>query len=103
MQNEFPHAKVETNRYAPGEWKTLTSDSTKQVLLIVTKLFNPSEEDLDYLTGFTQKGNYVFISALQMTSTASKFTQAVTNIETEAATKTTLQLQCFNARCSSCF
>lgn len=73
LQNEFPHAKIETNRYAPGEWKTLTSDSAKQVLLIVTKLFNPSEEDLDYLTGFTQKGNYVLVSALQMTNTALNF------------------------------
>ncbi len=73
LQKEFPHAKIETNRYAPAEWKTLTSDSVKQVLLIVTKVFNPSEEDLNYLTGFVQKGNYVFISALQMTSDASRF------------------------------
>jgi hypothetical protein len=51
----------------------LTSDSVKQVLFIVTKFFNPSEEDLDYLTGFVQKGNYVFISAFQITNTASKF------------------------------
>ncbi len=73
LQKEFPHAKIETNRYAPADWKTLSSDSTKQALFIVTKFFNPSEDDLDYLTDFVQQGNYVFISALQMTSTASKF------------------------------
>ena len=73
LQKEFPHAIIETNRYAPANWKTLTGDSVKQVLFIVTKVFNPSEEDLNYLISFIQKGNYVFISALQMTSVASKF------------------------------
>ncbi len=73
LQKQFPRARIETNRYAPTQWKNLTSDSTKQVLLIVTKTFDPSEEDLDYLTGFVQKGNYVFISALQITHDAAKF------------------------------
>ena len=73
LQKEFPHARIETNRYAPGLWKNLSSDSAKQVLLIVTKTFDPTEEDLDYMTGFVQKGNYIFISALQITRNASKF------------------------------
>jgi hypothetical protein len=73
LQKEFPHAVIQTNRYAPAEWKGLTSDSVKQVLFIVTKVFNPSEQDLDYLTSFVQKGNYVFISAFQITSVAAKF------------------------------
>ena len=73
LQKEFPHVRMETNRNAPADWKNLTSDSTKQVLIIVTKTFEPSEEDLNYLTGFVQKGNYVFISALQYTRNAVKF------------------------------
>jgi len=73
LQKEFPNAHIETNRKAPPEWQNLTSDSGKQVLIIVTKTFEPSEEDLDYLTGFVQKGNYVFISALQFTRNAAKF------------------------------
>src|SRR6516164_8603054 len=73
LQKEFPHAIIQTNRYAPAYWKSLTSDSSKQILFIVTKTFDPSEEDLDYLTGFVQKGNYVFISALQITHDAAKF------------------------------
>jgi hypothetical protein len=47
LQKEFPHAHIETNRYAPGLWRNLSSDSAKQVLLIVTKTFDPTEEDLD--------------------------------------------------------
>jgi len=73
LQKEFPHARIETNKYAPANWKNLSSDSTKQVLFIVTKTFDPSEEDLNYLTGFVQNGNYVFISALQITRNAAKF------------------------------
>lgn len=73
LQKEFPHALIATNRYAPGEWKTLSYDSSRQVLLIVTKIFNPTEDELGYLINFIQKGNYVFISALQMTGVAAKF------------------------------
>ena len=42
-------------------------------MLIIAKTFDPTEEDLDYLTDFVQKGNYVFISALQITRNAAKF------------------------------
>lgn len=73
LQKEFPQAHIETNRYAPALWRNLSSDSTKQVLLIITKTFDPTEEDLDYMTSFVQKGNYIFISALQVTGTATKF------------------------------
>ena len=73
LSKEFPKAVIETNRYSPLAWESLSSDSTKQVLLIITKFFSPSEAELDYLTGFVQNGNYVFISSLQMNSTARKF------------------------------
>jgi hypothetical protein len=73
LSKEFPKAVIETNRYAPGEWKSLSHDSSKQVLLIITKFFNPSEDELDNLTGLVQKNNFVFISALQMNPTALKF------------------------------
>ncbi|HVX27411.1 MAG TPA: DUF4350 domain-containing protein [Parafilimonas sp.] len=83
LRKEFPHATIQTNRNAPGEWQTLTSDSTKQILFIVAKTFNPSEEELDYLTGFIQKGNYVFISAFEITSDAAKFFKLKEKTHTE--------------------
>jgi hypothetical protein len=73
LQKEFPHAVIQTNKYAPANWKNLNSDSDKQVLFIVTKSFDPTEDDLNYLISFVQKGNYVFISALQFTREAAKF------------------------------
>ena len=73
LSKEFPHALIQTNKYSPADWKNLSSDSDKQILFIVTKTFDPTEDDLNYLTGFVQKGNYVFISALEISITASKF------------------------------
>lgn len=73
LQQQFPNASVEINKLAPAEWKTLSYDTSRQVLFIVNSYFNPSESELDNLTAFAQKGNYVFISALQMNETAQKF------------------------------
>lgn len=73
LSKEFPKAKIEINRNAPIDWKSLSFDSSGQVLIIVNDFFNPSETDLDYLTGFAQKGNYVFISAREMNNNACKF------------------------------
>ena len=73
LQQQFPNASVEINKLAPAEWKMLFYDTSGQVLFIVNSYFNPSESELDNLTAFAQKGNYVFISALQMNETAQKF------------------------------
>ncbi|BAV06077.1 hypothetical protein FLA_2092 [Filimonas lacunae] len=69
----FPGVKVELNRNEPGSWKEVSLDSSGQVLLIVTKFFDPSESDLDYLTALAQKGNCVLISAVEMSYDAKKF------------------------------
>jgi hypothetical protein len=69
----FPHAVVETNQRPPQKWKTLSLDSSGQVLLIVNSFFHPSEAELDYLTAFAQNGNYVLISTLGMNDTALRF------------------------------
>ncbi|MES2328965.1 MAG: DUF4350 domain-containing protein [Bacteroidota bacterium] len=73
LQKEFPASTVAVNKYAPVYWKDINSDSPGQALIIVTSYFDPSETDLDYLTGFAQKGNTVLISALYMNRIARKF------------------------------
>ena len=40
LSQEFPKAVIETNRDSPVEWKSLSADSSKQVLFIVTKFYN---------------------------------------------------------------
>lgn len=69
----FPGVPVVTNRLQPQEWANISFDSTGQLLIIVTKYFNPTENDLHYLTVLAQRGNYVIISAVEMNFTARKF------------------------------
>lgn len=73
LKKQFPEADIQTNKYAPDSWQELSFDTSKQFLLIVNSYFNPSETELDNLTAFAQKGNYVFISALQMNEAAQKY------------------------------
>jgi hypothetical protein len=74
----FPSAKVTVNRNEPGAWKNLNVDTGNQVLMIVAFDFDPTEEEMDNILSFAQKGNYVFISALsynQMAMDVFKITQ----------------------------
>src|SRR5919205_4043704 len=61
LQQQFPAAIIDVNRYAPEEWQNLSYDSAGQVLLIVNSYFDPSLSELNALTAFTKEGNYVFI------------------------------------------
>lgn len=69
----FPKATITTNPEPPREWQVLSSDTTHQLLLIVNSYFNPSESELEDISSFAQKGNTVFISALDMNETARSF------------------------------
>ncbi len=73
LQQHFPSAKMSVSKAAPGKWKLPVDDSSSQVLLIVMNFFNPTSEELNTLTVFAQKGNTVFISALQMNEKAQHF------------------------------
>lgn len=73
LQKEFPASVVAVNKYAPSHWKDIKADSPGQALIIVNNYFDPTETDLDYLTGFAQKGNTVLISARSMNRIARKF------------------------------
>ena len=73
MQQQFPKARLSINRAAPLEWKLPTDDTAKQVLFILINYFNPSDDELNTLTSFAQRGNTVFISALQMSEKAQQF------------------------------
>ncbi len=73
LQQQFPKAKVSINKEAPGEWKIPIKDTSGQTLLIVNNYFNPTAAELKSLVSFAQKGNSVFISALQMSEKAQRF------------------------------
>lgn len=75
LQKEFPQSRIGVNKSAPWLWEEINSDTSGQALIIVNNFFDPTERDLDHLTGFAQKGNTVIISALQMNETARRFFQ----------------------------
>jgi hypothetical protein len=75
LKKEFPRSTVSVNKSAPWNWEDIDNDSPHQALIIVNNYFDPTESDLDYLTGFAQKGNTVLISALLMNETARRFFQ----------------------------
>lgn len=71
----FPGAKISINKKAPGFWEdsVLRYDSADQALLIITKYFNPSDEELRELFHFVSRGNDVFISAHEYNITTQDF------------------------------
>ncbi len=73
LKQQFPKTKISTNREAPGEWSIPEKDSSGAALLIVMSYFNPTSNEMDKLTAFTQKGNTVFISARQMSEEAQHY------------------------------
>lgn len=79
MQQQFPNAKLSINKAAPGEWKLPTKDSSGQALFILLPYFDPTPEDLNSLIAFAQKGNTIFISALQMSDKAQLFFRVTEN------------------------
>lgn len=74
LKERFPGTPLVRSRAQPDAWEEFSWDTAnaKQVLFIVTKIFDPSESDLDYIIGLAQKGNYVFISAFEMNEIARK-------------------------------
>lgn len=75
LSHLFNDAKITTNKKAPGFWEdsVLSYDSSNQALLILTKAFNPTDDELEELFHFASKGNDIFISARTFNITAQHF------------------------------
>ncbi|MFT4019042.1 MAG: DUF4350 domain-containing protein [Agriterribacter sp.] len=75
LSHLFPQSQITLNKKAPGLWEdsVLTYDTSNQALFILTKTFNPSEDELSELFHFVSRGNDVFISSYEFNSTAQDF------------------------------
>ena len=71
----FPHAGITVNKKAPGYWENdvLRYDTSHQSLLIITKEFNASNQELQYLCHFVSRGNDVLISSYDLSRDAQDF------------------------------
>jgi hypothetical protein len=56
----FPKATIKTDRALPGEWKGIDFDDSAQAVIIVAPAIYATEDELNTLVSFVQKGNYVF-------------------------------------------
>ena len=62
----FPNASISTDASMPGLWDSLDSETDGQAMIIVTRRFSPSEEEMDELFGLAAAGNHIFISAREL-------------------------------------
>ena len=69
----FPNATIATDNKGPDYWKTLSSSSNKQAIIVVAGFFNADEYELKQLANFVSNGNYVFIIAKSFSAEAQNF------------------------------
>jgi hypothetical protein len=63
LSHLFPEASMAVNDKQPGFWRTLTSDSGGQALIIISPWFRADEFEMKKLINFVKNGNTVFVSA----------------------------------------
>jgi hypothetical protein len=68
----FPSARIYTSRYEPGYWDSVYVDEKQQAFISITDYFNADEFEMGKLLTFAGKGNYVFISAFDISTEAAK-------------------------------
>jgi len=73
LHSMFPHAEVAVNRDAPKKWYSKEENKSGTVLFIVSRQFNPSEEEMITLSTFVKNGNYVFLCSPSMDEDAYHF------------------------------
>ena len=66
----FPDAKIYSDRHEPGYWDSLSTYENEQAVFIVTGRFSADEFEMKRLVSFAEKGNDVFISAIELSASA---------------------------------
>lgn len=72
LKSIFPEATIYTDRHEPGYWDSLSSYDNKQAIIILTHRFSADEFEMKQLIKFAEKGNDVFISAMELSSTVER-------------------------------
>jgi len=70
----FNNAAITINRKPPGDWFDVDSSADgKSIFFLVTRHFNPEEDELQDLFDFVKQGNQVFISTPYMNTVAASY------------------------------
>jgi hypothetical protein len=87
----FPGSAMETNKKSPTDWfESDKADKGNSLFFLLSKQFNPNEEEMLVLNRFVSKGNSVFISSPRFGNVALEFFgfQASYNVLTSDYDKT---------------
>jgi len=69
----FPGSNITSNYQSPVDWFTIdTAKKGNQLFFLLTRQFNPSKTEMQYLVDFAKQGNYVFISTAKMNGISKK-------------------------------
>lgn len=68
----FPKANIHADKHEPGYWDSLSSYEGDQAVIIITGRFGADEFEMKRLINFAEKGNDVFISAIELSSDAER-------------------------------
>lgn len=72
LKSIFPQAEVYTDRHEPGYWDSLSNYEKDQAVIILTGRFAADEFEMKQLIKFAEKGNDVFIIAMEISATAER-------------------------------
>jgi hypothetical protein len=80
LQSMYPKATVKPTQDPPGYWDSLSQEKKGQALVIITPVFDASIAEMKELLRFTEEGNDVFVSAMNISDAATNMMRCATNI-----------------------
>ncbi len=75
----FPEASIFSSRQEPGYWDSLSNYETDQAVIIISPRFEIDEYEMRKLIRFTENGNDVFISTLEIPYASAKLLHCSVN------------------------
>lgn len=72
LKSIFPGATIYTDRHEPGYWDSLSNYEKKQAVIILAGRFAADEFEMKQLIKFAEKGNDVFVIAMEISATAER-------------------------------
>ncbi|MFL9485137.1 DUF4350 domain-containing protein [Chitinophagaceae bacterium LWZ2-11] len=72
MPKMFPGSTIEINKESPTVWYD-SVNSKRTLFFLLSRHFNPDEDEMDYLRAFVKEGNDVFLCTPQMDYDALEF------------------------------
>jgi len=88
----FPGAPVQSTRSSRAFHDLVSAGNRKQLLVIITDKFTPSEEEMSELAGFAGAGNSVLISTVSLSLVAEKAFRCSVNEEANPYASDSLEL-----------